>query len=559
MRSLSFAFFSTLAFLPAQQDAATAAPAVTPHVIVDSVGPDGWRMRLGPTNLGSLLASEKGRALWEPLVQPLHDAWRGMAGDEDYAASLARWTGYSGQVRVGIWVDPATARMSDVHSRVVGVVLHGDGRTDLQALAADIRLMLYRSMPGEWTDREIDGKSYRVRVRGDEYAFEPLVLADRVQLLLVDDGDPAGAMADFRPFAAATPAALRPDSPAMTTRVDFPRIMAVILANDSNDAPLMKALGLASLGTSVATVGTAGPRLHLSTTQAFPDAPCGLFAAALPPATAPSDLEDLVPADAALWKVGRFDVKVMFETVIDAIVAADFGKRDEIDKGMREETGIDVVDDLLVHLTDEVMFSLGEAPADDEEPGEWFPDRTNWMLVWKLRDTAKFAAGLEELLKHAKPFLSREATREDGEAKFHRYGNMASYDLWLTTGNGLFGIAGGTEAEEHLVALQQRAGGKAPKGGAPAAKDFAMLQRWLPANAYGRGFGHPSWLTAGPAELWLQIWHELLPLPRGAWPDTTGDEDSRAAVRALLREHQLDRVFTATGQDKGTWTFSIYW
>lgn len=136
---------------------------------------------------------------------------------------------------------------------------------------------------------------------------------------------------------------------------------------------------------------------------------------------------------------------------------------------------------------------------------------------------------------------------------------MLGYDLWLTTGNGLFGIAGGRDAEDNLVALQQRAAGKAEKGHAPRAEDFALLQRWLPANAYGRGFGRPSWLTAGPTELWIEIWQELMPLPPGTWPDTGADEDTRAAIRTLLREHQLDRVHTATGQEQGAWTFSLYW
>ncbi len=36
----------------------------------DTVGPDGWRIRFAPTNLGSLLESEQGRALWQPGNAP---------------------------------------------------------------------------------------------------------------------------------------------------------------------------------------------------------------------------------------------------------------------------------------------------------------------------------------------------------------------------------------------------------------------------------------------------------------------------------------------------------
>src|SRR5690606_26762781 len=117
------------------------------------------------------------------------------------------------QVRVGIWIDPSS-RMGNVHSRAIGVVLHGDDHTDLEALATDLRATLYRNLPGEWREQELAGTRYRIRGRGGEQAFDPIVANDRLQLLLVNDADLTGALAHFRDFAAANPPALRPDSPA---------------------------------------------------------------------------------------------------------------------------------------------------------------------------------------------------------------------------------------------------------------------------------------------------------------------------------------------------------
>ena len=42
--------------LQAQGGAQTRAQATTPHIILETVGPDGWRTRLGPTNVATMLA-----------------------------------------------------------------------------------------------------------------------------------------------------------------------------------------------------------------------------------------------------------------------------------------------------------------------------------------------------------------------------------------------------------------------------------------------------------------------------------------------------------------------
>ena len=90
--------------LAAQQPAAAAAPA--PLVQIDTVGPAGWRLRLAPTNLGSLLASEAGQNLWQPLLLPLEQRWRQLVGggEPEFAAMRRRLLDYGGRVQLLFWV-----------------------------------------------------------------------------------------------------------------------------------------------------------------------------------------------------------------------------------------------------------------------------------------------------------------------------------------------------------------------------------------------------------------------------------------------------------------------
>ena len=114
------ALLATLACLPAQTDAAPIEP-LTPQVVLETVGPDGWRARLGPTNLGGLAASEEGRALWQPLVEPMLGAWAGMLGGQDvYREASERVFGYGGVVRFA-WHRVSGGPVS------FAIVIDGDG------------------------------------------------------------------------------------------------------------------------------------------------------------------------------------------------------------------------------------------------------------------------------------------------------------------------------------------------------------------------------------------------------------------------------------------------
>ena len=313
MRTLTLASLALAATtqLAAQTTATPAAPA--PHIVVDTVGPDGWRMRFGPTNLGSLLESEQGRAMWQPGAMPILETWQALVGDEaKFAEAKARLLGHAGRVRLAVWLD--AGRIEQQPLKMAALLVDGDGRTDLAALAADIAHLQGRT-PGEWHDQEIGGAKHRVRAYRDEQMTAATVVDGRVAVFYASADDLGAAVAAGTafagPLAAAKPVA--PTTPALQIHVDVPALMAMALAaGDKEDNAFLQALGLAELGKAKFVLGTAGPHVLCAFEQELPAQPRGFVAAFAPATTGVSTLQRLVAADAAAWKVGHFDLGAAF-------------------------------------------------------------------------------------------------------------------------------------------------------------------------------------------------------------------------------------------------------
>jgi hypothetical protein len=544
------------ASLPCQ----TESHAPQPLVRIEAVGPDGWRLRFGPTNLGSLLESAQGRALWEPQLLPFLDFWGHLIGDEAAAKEArARIAGYGGRIRIGIWFGDGDLEKA----WRAAVVIEGDGRTDLAALAGDVQALQGR-LEGEWRETEVGGQTVRCLHHRDEAMTAPLREEQHLLIVAAAGGALAETLAAGRTFAG------RPDgkpplptTPALTASVDMPLLMArlheqAVANNDEDEWAVVEALGLGSLGETRFTLGTAGPRLQFELSQAFTSEKRGIFGAFCPATQGLSSLMGCVPGDSEAWKAGRFDWKALYASIEAAIVASG-EDLDEMRGRMRESMGVDLANDLLAHTTDELLV-LGSPFRDVDRPEDW-----GWAFAVRLTNEAAFAQSLETALKQANPMLSREATSEHGAAKLHRYGNMLGYDLWFATGHGLFAMGGGNGAEERLGQLFDAAARVAAAAKETPTPDPAMpatfveLRRYLPPGLNGVASGEIGALTALPAELWGEFLSWILPfrLGRGAGVDSDPEEHER--LRELLREHRLDVLHTATGCANGTFCWRLYW
>ena len=130
---------------------------VAPHVTIESAGPAGWRSRLGPTNLGVLFSSKEGRSIWEPMIEPMLEAWAALAGGaEAYRETSERLLSYEGTVRVAI-------RVSEREIPDVAITFEGDRRTEMTKVADELTRLLEAMVPGSWQTREVRGATVRSR------------------------------------------------------------------------------------------------------------------------------------------------------------------------------------------------------------------------------------------------------------------------------------------------------------------------------------------------------------------------------------------------------------
>src|SRR5262252_5939953 len=137
--------------VPAQSDASggkttatktTTGPAPAPVYELTVVGPAGWRLRFAPTNVGSLLESETGHAMWQPVVAQLDAFVQSAFGDAAaYAAARQRLLDYAGEVHLLMWFNQR-GETDPPDPPEGGLVFGPDGKTDLDKLAAELKLAM---------------------------------------------------------------------------------------------------------------------------------------------------------------------------------------------------------------------------------------------------------------------------------------------------------------------------------------------------------------------------------------------------------------------------------
>lgn len=552
MSPIAPTFVALLALAPlAAQATTTTVAAPAPHITIETVGPEGWRARLGPTNLGGLLASAKGRELWEPLTEQMFEAWqRATGGTEGFAAAKARLLGYAGRVRADVWMG------KDGPERVA-LLIANDARTDTKALAADMRRM-FESSGEKWQPTTLGSETIDALVHGDDRCSAPLLAGEHIVLAIAPNDAFGATLEHARKLAAAADRKIPPmTTPALRVDVDWPALIALAKTLAPRQVtPMIEAFGYESLGRMQVTLGTAGPHVMAELAQQFAPAPKGLFAAFCTPATAVPALQRAAPKQGS-WRAGHFDFRALCETVF-AVIDSERRNDDSKTRDLaKKELGIDPVDDLLAHATTEVLVLGSPMQAIDR------PDDVTWAIALRLRDEKKFAQGLATMLEKTRPMLQRGEPQTIEGVEFHRYGNAINYKLWIGTGHDTLFFAAGREAEERLT--QVVAAVKKPADAAPgadaAAGAFADLAKHLPAGLNARARVDLDVLFALPLELWRDLLYEILPgeLRGELQGEPKWTEEDSKRVRALLVDNNLLAVRTATGYADSTWRWRLFW
>jgi len=540
-----FVLSFVLAHVPAQEPAptTTTTAVAAPEILIETVGPDGWRMRLGPTNLGSLLASEQGRALWSPRVDPLMGMWQHVLGDEAaFRTAREAVLGYGGRVRIAAWLTPGNEGGGQLAR--AAIVLDGDGRTDLGKLAAEVR-NLQAQLDGKWTKTDVGGTATETIVHGEDAMTAPIVDGKSILIALGSPQNLGQTVASARSIAVDPGAKFSPTSPALRVRLDA----AALAKRFDAPAEVATALGLDSLGAMTFAVGTAGPRVQVEIGLSFVGDERGLLAGLFPASQGVPDLQRFCDPKSS-WKVGRFDWLAVWLAAERLLQTRSIGA-ENVRAEATKELGVDPVDGLLAHLTDEVMLSIGTV-GDAEELRD-----TPWTFAVRLRDEAAFAKGVDIALAKAKPMLSREATVENADGNLQRYGNFLGYDLWITTGQGLFALAAGDGAEDRLKALLAAAKAAKEKPAVDATKtaDFESLARHVPAGLNGVARGEVDSMIGIPLGAWVLGMGEISPQVFGVEVDV----ESREQFMELLAKHELHTIRTASGFADRRWLWRMFW
>jgi hypothetical protein len=541
MRILTIAL-SFVALAPLAAQTAAAAPSAAPHITVETVGPEGWRARLGPTNLGSLLASAQARELWEPISDQWFESWqRATGGGEGFAAARGRLLGYAGRVRVETWIgERGPERMA--------MVLESDGRIDMKALAADLRT-LATPAGAEWGVTEHGSEKVDTLAMGDSRTSAPLLAGEHVVVAIAPVAE-FGATLDHarRLAAAATGKPPLPTTPALQIDVDIAALVAKAKEFGRGDAEeAIEVLGYASLARVQASIATAGPHVTGELAMRFAPTPAGLLAAFYPPVDTLPTLARGVAADDTSWRVGPFDFDALYAAILK--FAVELGSEDPREE-MKAELGIDLGPDLIAHMATETLFVSPAFEALDR------PDDFTWALAIKLRNAKAFSSSLDTLLEKAKPMLTRSETTPIEGVDCHRYGNMMNYPLWVAVGHDTFFLAGGRDAEARLgiVIGAVKAGAEAPAKAADAA--FADLARHLPPGLNAKARMDLGGLFGLPRMIWGELLGEVLP---GEFGNPTWTEEDQERVHELLRKNNLLLLRSASGYANSTWRWRVFW
>ena len=529
-----------------QQAAPERPPATKPHVVIETVGLDGWRTRLGVTNVAAMLDSEEGRKVWQPRLEPLLGMWQMMGGDEGaFAAASKRIFSYGGTIRIAVVINAAAA----AH---VAVMLEPDGRTDLKVIAADIKVLIERAVPGEWAKKTIGGKEYSLR--GNIDAVTAPVIEDGRLYLVAGATDTIvtglGLVTHLlaRPVTTTTP---KPTSPALRISLDMQPLLA--LDDHPDTIKMIEGLGLSQLRELSFAVRAAGPRVELDVSSSIDGAPRGAVKAFASDSQGVSGLSQLLPKKATAWKVGRFDCRALFNGCINAIAAGLGDTREEILAMANEECGTDVDGQLLANLSDE-MLVVGS-------PFQNFDrfDEATWLVGFRVKDETKFRDSFQAMTKSMKWLLSGSETVDADGVELRRYGNMFSYDVWMAVGNGVFVIAAGRDAEEEATALLQKAKGQTFTVLTELAASHQDLLRYLPPGLNGLTQANLGSVLAIPIEWWIDALNDLLPFMDVPQVNPHEAEEQQQRFHKLLEANSLRLVRSATGFADGRWHWRLFW
>ncbi|MCA8976347.1 MAG: hypothetical protein KDC98_16630 [Planctomycetes bacterium] len=503
--------------------AQTPVPTPAPVLLhLSTFGPATWRVRVGPTNLGSMLASRGAVAIWRSLVDRL-DAIAREASEDDatFAAERAHLLDYGGAIHVVAWLDQAEDALH-VPRWSAALIVEPDGHTDLVTMADRCRHWLAKaeaSARRPWREMGLS---------------PPRLVGDRLIAVLANPEDADAAMQRATAFACEPlvhPAVLR-------LRVELPTALGLAHDRAAERGLLAALLGPATRRLTFA-IGSVGPRLAVDLSCDFEVGDRGILEGLYPAVSGVPDLDHLVPDGIATRFAWRVDLPLIWQSWIRAEAVA--GEREPAALRERYETahGRDLADDVLSLLATEAMVLWRSADVQAASPTPF----ANACLVVPVRDEQALIEQVRELLRR-----SGELATEDEDGVF--YGETPL--LRIAIGHGTACLTFDRLGDALRDAVLARAA--RPQRARPAPE----LPAGAPPDCSGRGSLDVATLVNRDLEgqmQWLAWLSGRLQLARSA---------ARIAKEArrwlpLLREHRLDEATTVSASTESAWLLRVLW
>jgi hypothetical protein len=521
----------------------TAAPATTiataDPIRIELQGPAQWRTQFGPTNLGSLLASEAGSSMWKGYVTPLEGMLKGALGLDDaaYAEARARMLDYGGSIAITFDFDGDDEGLR--------VAFGPDGSTDLPKLCDDLAKLAARMSDAQWTER--DGALPMLQIGPEHFVSKPEIrgsdATDWTATFAIsrDTGLPAAQTA-----AAALGVELHARRAEKAARSPFSLrcdVRAAIAANGGmEDAATSAMLGLESMREIGLSICAAGPQAQVEASMRFDGKRRGLFEILFPDTQGLPAIALLRPADAALWKTGRCDFGAI-RRVIRAFADPVGANADNVDEDMPPAI-FDEQEGLLAHFTDEYAFASSAQSVEDLEDSQ-----SNLVFAVRIRDHAAFADKWKAARKDL-GFTELSSEEQDGFV-VQRLGGLVA--VTAAYGPELLVIGYGRDVRDQVDAWIAKA-----KDGAWTQSTPTMpqgLSRAAPDGCNGTAEGQVAMVLGqivGSMGFVQSITGE-------SWQGFDPKEVEVEAVQQLLKEHNLDIARSLTGYRDGWWRMRVFW
>lgn len=525
---------------PATAQTETAAPAI----VLEIADAQAWRSRLGPTNVGALLDSEPGRALWTPLWEQALAAVTGPLG-RDGEQLVEALLAFDGTLRMGATLDERGPSLA--------VVLEANDANDLAALAAKITTAQRYLLRGDARSVELGNGTWAVHRAGQGLSVsEPRV--DEAQLtLLVAPEASLGTAASTAAALAATPHRTTgpdPQAPALHLHLDFARVLP--FTELGHEKQLAERAGLHALGALDIALAARGPRLATLVDLEFTAPLTGLVKGLMPTASEPLRFVGAPPAGATVWKVGRIDDEALVDGAIRLASNWVDGQRFAEDL-----LGSDYEDRLLAPFTGEFMFANLSPEADGAQGTE--PDRWVWALRAE-KAASSLADGLEAMYRSSSwiRHWTGDEPREIEGVTVRRFAQGSSA-FWLAHRGSTLVLADDDFDEREVTAqvTSLEAAAVASADSLALAPSHRPIARNLPPGLTGAATLDIETAFEGLSDVLFLV----LPDAGGFQGFYGGslDDDALAALRELLEHHALTRMQTGTGREDSTWRWRLFW